>query len=216
MDPTTVLVADPLYLFADAAATALALDPGLSILDERPGNGPAVVEAIAALEPDIALIDYWMPDMEGPAITGAVLARAPHCKVILMFWMAGPPQIQLSLEAGAAGFVSKDGSVASLAEVIHRVAGGEIPYFDPRLDPLLSARKTEASEDLKRFQTLTPRQIEVLSLLNQGLSTRQVASRLEIGAQTIRNHISEILAKVQAQSAAEALSMARKSGFLRA
>jgi len=213
--PIRLLVADPLPLFSDSLAISLALESDLAVLEERPTNGPATVDAIVRLKADVALVDFWMPDMEGPAITSAALEAAPGCKTILFFWMTSPPHIHQALEAAPAGFISKEGSVKEVADVVRRVHGGETPYYDPRLDYLIRAGSFEAAGDWQTFKALTPRQIEILALLNLGLSTRQVASRLEISPKTVRNLISQMLVRVGAQSSTEALARARAAGFFR-
>jgi len=210
----TVLVVEALEMFSDALALALDRIPGLSVLDERPTNGPAAVEAIARLKPDVALVDYWMPGMEGPALAGTALTQAPKCKIVFLLWLVGPVEVQQALATGAAGFISKNSTLEELTSALKRIAGGEAPYFDPRLDPLLKGGIESDRGDLKRFQSLTPRQVEILALLDQGLSTNQIASRLQISPKNVRNHISAILAKTGSRSSGEALFRARSCGFI--
>jgi len=211
----SVLVADALGMFADAVAISLGLHEGFWVFEDRPRNGPETVEAAARLTPDVAIVDYWLPDMEGPAVTGAILARSPGCKVILLSWLSSPDHIQQSIEAGATAFFSKDLSIDQLADAVRKVYDGQGGLYTKQVKELIEKRGARTGDDLALFHTLTPRQIEILSLLNIGQSTKQIASRLEISAKTVRNHVSEVLTKTDTQATSEALAKARRSGFFR-
>jgi len=211
----TLLIADPLRLYCDALAISLGADPEFSVFAERPVNGPSAVAAAVRLRPAVALIDYWMPDMEGPGVAGAILAQIPECKVLLLSWLSGPAQVQQAVGAGALGIVPKDCTVAELSEVVKAAAAGENPLNTQALRDILDIRNERTEDARKGFETLTPREIEILVLLHEGNAAKQIAKRLDISPNTVRNQISAILTKTNTQSQGEALAKARSCGFLR-
>jgi len=187
----------------------------MKVFDEQPSNGPATLEAAARLKPDVAVVDYWMPDMEGPALAGTIMRCTPETKVILLFWLWGSVDVQQAADSGAAGLLLKKGSVAQLAEAVREVWTKGSLFLSPNGDSIVPQEASEADEPLKKFQVLTARQIEVLALLNLGQSVTQIGNRLGISHKTVRNHISKMLTRVQARSTAETLAMARACGFFR-
>jgi len=212
---TTVLIADALPILSDALSIALAAYPEFGVYEERPENGPAAIEAAVRLRPDFVLVDYWLPEMDGAVVAKAILSSAPECNVILLSAFSAPDQIQRSIDSGAVAFLPKDCSVAQVAEALRRICRGEGAIYQERLRELLGDRTEAASEVWQSFANLAPRELEILALLNKGQSTKQIANRLSISPNTVRNYISSMLAKTESQSATEALAKARQSGFFR-
>lgn len=215
MIETKVLIADALPLFSEALAVALRLAYQIPVFQEYPTNGPQVVETSARLKPDVALVDYWMPDMEGPILTRAVLSLIPDCKVVLTAWMFGPPQIQAALDSGVTWFIPKDAPLAYVADSILRAAAGEASESHKELQDLIGTRVRRVDEDLDRFEMLAPREVQVLVLLNAGRTITEIAKRLSLTPKTVRNYASQMLIKTRSQSQIEAVAKARACGFLR-
>lgn len=215
MTRTTVLVADALPLLSDALSIALAAYPEFGVYEERPSNGPAAIEAAVRLKPDFVIIDYWLPDLEGPVVTQAILTSAPECNVIVLSSLSAPSNVQQALNAGAVAFLPKDCSVSQVAEAIRRIYKGEGFVYEERLQNLLKDRSEKSQAEWTEFANLAPRELEILALLNQGNSTKQIAGRLSISPNTVRNYISKLLAKTDTRSATEVLAKARQCGFLR-
>lgn len=209
-----MLVADPQPLFGEALGTALGLEPDLSVLDLRPKTGLEAVEAVLKAAPDIALLDYWMEGMEGPAATRVILNKAPAQRIVLLCWFHGAPEIREGVSAGAVAVLSKDVEVPNLAEAIRQVHAGH---------PLLGGEETRGAgkrsrgkkdKTWKLLVTLTPRELEILSTLAASGRPEEVAILLSLSPGTVRNHIRNILAKTGARSHLEAVIMARQHGMI--
>ncbi|MFN2606561.1 MAG: LuxR C-terminal-related transcriptional regulator [Acidimicrobiales bacterium] len=210
----TVLVADAQRLFADALITALSRQPDLRPSAECPTTGPATIQLLGRLRPDVALVDYWMPAMEGPAVTRAAASSSPRTKVLLLSWLHGPIQIREALASGAAGFLPKSIGLDELEAAIRRAHQGEPLVYGPQLAKLagdIEARYQDASEQTGRLDTLSPREVEVLQLLGDGRTPHEIAEALFISQGTVKNHIHRILRKTGAQSQLEAVAMARRA-----
>lgn len=210
-----VLIADALPLFSQALGIAIGLNRDFNILPEHPSNGPAALEAAVRMRPDVAVLDYWLPDMEGPVLTRAVVSKVPKCKVILSSWMFGLPQIQQALDAGVSWFLPKDVDVDYVAEAIRRAHQGLTGANEDQLQDLIKGRTERVERDLQGFEDLTPREVEILALLNAGQTISLIAKRLSLSQKTVRNHISQILSKTHSQSQIEAVAKARSCGFLK-
>ena len=214
----TVMVADAVPLMAESLAGMLSREPDFQVLPDRPGGGLAAVEAILALRPDVALIDYWMDDMEGQAVVRLVRSRQPDRKIIILSWFHGTQQIERSLDAGAAGFLPKTVTVATVAEGIRKAHGGESPVYLAELEAMflgISKRTDVAAELWKRMEGLSPRQLEILTLLSLNLAPKEVAERLSISRETVKVHLRNILEKTDCHSYVDVLTMARACGLIR-
>lgn len=210
-----VLVADSQLMFCDALAIALQNDPGFLVLEERPHIAATAIEIAAARRPHVVLIDYWL-DMEGPALTSAILKRVPRTKVIVTSWFHSSENIRESLRAGATGFLPKGLRVVNVRDAVRLAHSGESLPFGPELAGLMDRieHKDERGAELaRRLATLTPRELEVLGALRKGLRSEQIALLLGITTQTVRNHINKVLEKMGARSQLEAVIMATDGGL---
>lgn len=213
-----VLIADAQLLFADALGQTLAREEGLEVLEEHPTRGIPAIEAVLALRPDVALLDYWMNDTHGDAATRLILTSHPAQKVMLLSWFHGPLQIAAALDAGAVGFLPKSLTVAQVADGIRRAHAGECPVYGAELEQLarsIEERSRVQEERQERLFTLTPRELGVLCALNRGDPLCAVASDLNISQATVRNHIHSILVKTGTRSRMQAIALARSKGLLR-
>lgn len=215
MTPTKVLIADALPLFSQALGIAVGLNRDIKVFNEYPPSGPTAVEAAVRLRPDVAVVDYWLPDMEGPVLARAIISKVPKCKVILSSWMFGLPQIQQAIDAGASWLLPKDVTVEYVTEAIRMANVGLTSGSAKELQGLIQERTEQVEDEIQGFETLTPREIEILALLNLGNTILQISKRLGVSQKTVRNHISQILSKTNSQSQIEAVAKARHCGFLR-
>jgi len=214
LDMISVLIVDPQPLFSDALAVALGMQSDLTVVDTRPRKGQEVVDAVIKLSPDVALLDYWMEGMDGPAATRLILSKAPDQKIILLCWFHGAREIREGVDAGAAAVLSKDVEVPNLAEAIrqvhlgHPLLGGE--------EAMGTGRRERGGKE-QRWEillTLTPRELEILSVLAASGRPEDVAVRLSVSLGTVRNHIRNILAKTGARSHLEAVILVRRHGLI--
>jgi len=214
LDVIRVLVGDQQRLFSSALAAALGQERDLLVLDERPSSAHEAVEAAAALQPDVALLDYWM---EGPTATERIQAVAPGCRVMLVSWLHAPGQVKATLSAGAVGFLPKSLKLAQIAVAIRNAYAGQSPVYREELRDLVEKidRRYENAEDFgRRVKELTPRELQILLLLSQARLIQDIARELAISQATVTVHINRILKKTGARSHAEVLAMARAAGTI--
>lgn len=215
---TRVLIADPQLLLADALATALAGHDDLEVVDEQPETARDALAAVLRHQPDVALLNYRLRQMNGPALLLAVQVQAPNVKVItLSSWLHSPHDIQTALDCGAVGFVPTEVRVATIVEAIRRARSGENPVFEDKLADMagrLQSRQDHVSTIAARLARLTPRQLEVLRLIAAGMDATTISKRLNISMPTVRSHIHSMLELAGAQSQVELISMARDHGVV--
>lgn len=216
--PVSVLVADTQRLFAEALGVALRRRRRYHVIEDHPATGAHCVEASIRHRPDVVLLDYWMPGMNGLATTRMILARAPGVKVILLSsYHVGPRQVHDTAAAGATGLLRKNVSLDLVEEGI-RLALGSTPSTTARHGPSRSVlEQSEVLEERwKRLMTLTPREVEVLQLMSHGHQTREeVASELGLAVGTLKNYLQRILKKTETNNPLEALTLARHYGLVR-
>jgi DNA-binding NarL/FixJ family response regulator len=178
------------------------------------GTAASVVDAravVAETAPDVAVVDYRLPDGTGADVTAAVAEASPRTRVIILTAMDGQAVLSRAVEAGAAAFVRKSEPLDEIISAIRAVASGET-YFSS--DVLGSLVETLRHPLEIVGSTLTPREHEVLQLLADGCSTPEIVERLTISAHTARNHIRNVLTKLGAHSQLEAVTIAARAGLV--
>lgn len=165
------------------------------------------------LRPDVILMDVQMPRMNGVDATRAILAAWPEAKVIVLTTFNFDDYVFQSMRAGAVGYLLKDAPAETLIHTIRRVHAGEV-FIQPELASraLRELAAGGARAEAQLFD-LSEREREVLVLLAQGLSNREIATRLFITEGTVKNHVSNILAKLQAENRTQAAEIARRRGL---
>jgi DNA-binding NarL/FixJ family response regulator len=193
-----------------------ALREGLELLLDREGcdvvgtagtlqEGRALVER---LEPDVALVDIRLGRESGIALTRQLLDADPGRRVVLYTGSNDLDLLVSGLDSGAQGYALKEGTPSELTGALKVVAAGGT-YVDPRLRPqLLSRRATQAQPTLSR------REREIMDLLAQGLTGEQVAERLVLSAETVKTHIRNAMAKLEAHTRVHAIAIALREGFI--
>lgn len=212
----SVLVADSQYLFAQSLGEALKRR-GFHVLKAHPSSGFAALKTILDVLPEVVLLDYWMAEVEGPAITAMALARQPEMKVVLLSWFHGPREIRKALDCGAVGFLPKASTVEDVVEAIKWAVAGQVPVFPRELREMIKtveARGESTRSAWKRLGKLTPRELEILRLLSIGHPLKYLADKLSISPATLRTHINNILVKTETHSQLEVLSLARSHGLI--
>lgn len=215
--PITVLVADAQLMLVDAVARALDAYDDLDVLGCRPTAGVATLQAAIDHAPDVALIDYWLPEIQGPALARELGCRVPDTRIIHLGWFHGPEQVEQSLASGAVGFVPKSIAIPKLATAVRHAADGEVPVLEAQLTNHVDAmtRHADLVEDLEeRFSRLTAREFAVLQLLAGGATSLDIARRLDIAEATVRTHVQRILTKTDGRSQLRVVAMAREAGLV--
>jgi two-component system response regulator DesR len=198
-----VLLAEDQGMMRGALALLLRLEPDIDVVAEV-GSGTEVVPAALATRPDVALLDIEMPGGSGLDAAAALREQLPGCKVLIVTSFGRAGYVRRAMEAGASGFLVKDGPVEELAAAIRRVLAGERV-----IDPSLAAAALSAGPN-----PLTDREREVLSAAADGSMIADIAKRLHLSESTVRNYLSAAIGKTNARNRIEAVQAARSSGWL--
>ncbi len=164
-----------------------------------------------SMEPDVVVMDYQLPDTDGATTTKALREVRPETKVVMLTGLSDDHVLVESIEAGCSGYVTKTNAVEELVHAVRAAHAGEAvisPAMLARLLPKLRPQPARTGTDL------TKREREVLSLLAEGLSNAAIAERLYVSLNTVRNHVQNILTKLQVHSKLEAVSTAVRRGLI--
>jgi DNA-binding NarL/FixJ family response regulator len=202
--PITVLLADDHTLVRRGFRRMLEDDPGITVVGEA-GNGEDAVRLFTELRPQVVVMDAAMPGTSGLVATRAILARDPGARILMLSMHAEATLVHQALEAGARGYVLKSALDLDLASAVKKVAAGE-RVVDPAVDapPQLAGERTR----------LTARELEVLQLICDGLSNREIAERLDLSANTVAVHRAHIMNALGVHKTAELVMYALQHGLI--
>ncbi|MFN2152586.1 MAG: response regulator, partial [Anaerolineales bacterium] len=198
-EPIRILLVDDQRLMRDGLRTLLELEGDLKVVAEAE-NGQAGLDAYEQFEPNVVLMDIRMPGMDGVEATRRLIERWPEARVVILTTFDDDEYIFEGLRAGALGYLLKDVSGGELAESIRKVAAGGALIEPSVARKVLAefARLEPASRSVSDGlpEPLLEREVEILKLLAQGLSNKQIAARLHLAEGTVKNYVSGILAKL--------------------
>jgi NarL family two-component system response regulator LiaR len=209
--PIRVLIADDHAILRKGIRALLSTEPDIEVVGEA-GDGAEALEQADALQPDVILMDLVMPRMDGIEATRQVTASQQDVRVLVLTSFAADDKVFPAIKAGALGYILKDTGPDDLVQAIRQVYRGE-----PTLEPEI-ARKVlfELAQPPKQPPTpdpLTSREMDVLRLLAQGKSNREIADDLVLAELTIRTHVSNILGKLHVANRTQAALYALKEGL---
>jgi len=160
--------------------------------------------------PDVVLMDLQMPTVDGVAATMSIVAEAPDARVVVLTSFSDRERIVAALDAGAVGYLLKDAEPEELVSGIRAAARGESPLHPRAARELLAARSTsEASTS----ESLTPREVEVLALVREGLANKQIARRLGISERTVKAHMTSLFQRIGVTDRTQAALWAERHGI---
>ena len=216
-DPIRVLVVDDHALFRRGLEMVLAQEPDIEVVGEA-GDGAEAVERAADLLPDVVLMDVRMPRRSGIEACTAIKDVVPSARIIMLTISDEEGDLYEAIKAGATGYLLKEISIDEVATAIRAVAGGQSLISPSMASKLLSEFATLIKRDGDRQQVpaprLTDRELEVLRLVARGLNNRDIAKQLYISENTVKNHIRNILEKLQLHSRMEAVVYAVREKLL--
>jgi DNA-binding NarL/FixJ family response regulator len=177
-------------------------------------TGAEVVELAVEHRPDVVVMDLQMPEVGGIEATRAIVARAPGVSVLVLTMFEDEDSVFAALRAGARGYVLKGAGQEELARAIRAIASGEA-IFSPAIATRVIDFFSRSRDDQppQAFPELTDREREVLGLIAEGLPNPEIMRRLVLSPKTVRNHVSNILAKLQVRDRSEAIVRAREAGL---
>jgi DNA-binding NarL/FixJ family response regulator len=218
MDPLRVLIADDHPLFRSGLRALLCTVPDTAVAGEAT-TGEEAVALATELQPDVVVMDIQMPGISGIDATRRILDTIPHIGILVVTMFEDDYSVFAAMRAGAKGYVLKDTEEEDMLHAIRAVGKGEA-IFSPAIarrviDFFTGARRSEVERAVpaRAFPELTSREREVLDLIAQGLNNPEIAAHLYLSPKTVRNHISNIFAKLQVADRSEAIVRAREAGL---
>ncbi len=205
-----VLIADDHMVVRQGLRMFLSLDPELEIVGEADDGAEAVKKA-HELKPDVVLMDLLMPVMDGITAIGAIRRELPDTEVLALTSVLEDASVIGAVKAGAIGYMLKDTRADELCRAIKAAAAGQV-----QLSPKAAARLMREVRVPDSPEMLTERETEVLRLLAQGQSNKEIAATLTIGEKTVKTHVSNILSKLGVQSRTQAALYAVRIGLVSA
>ncbi|MER5433351.1 response regulator transcription factor [Streptomyces sp. NPDC002588] len=198
-----VLLAEDQGMMRGALALLLGMEPDIEVVAQV-GTGDTIVDAALLHRPDVALLDIELPGMSGLEAAALLREEAPDCRVLILTTFGRPGYLRRAMEAGATGFLVKDGPVEELAAAVRRVLAGETV-----VDPALAAAALSAGPN-----PLTARECDVLKASADGATVSDIAGRLHLSESTVRNYLSSAIGKTATRNRMEAMREARRQGWL--
>jgi DNA-binding NarL/FixJ family response regulator len=216
MNKIAVVIAEDERLTRDALARLLALEDDIDVVGQA-ADGESALRLVREKTPDVLLTDINMPKLNGVQLTQRVKKELPHVGVCILTIYHDDASVFDAIKAGATGYLLKDSPVDETAAAIRAIAEG-----GSRLHPGIAARvlnefnriATKRTADLKLFAELTAREVEVLKEVTTGKRNREIAETLFISEKTVKNHISNILVKLQVNDRTEAAMIAARGGLV--
>jgi two-component system response regulator DesR len=203
MEKIRVLLAEDQGMMRGALALLLGLEPDIDVVAEV-ADGASVVSTAVRERPDVALLDIEMPGIDGLTAAAELRRRLPGCKILILTTFGRPGYLRRAMEAGASGFLVKDGPVEELAAAIRRVLSGERV-----VDPALAAATLAGGAS-----PLTGRERDVLVAARDGATVADIAGKLFLSEGTVRNYLSAAIAKTGVRNRVEAVRVADERGWL--
>jgi DNA-binding NarL/FixJ family response regulator len=210
MKPIRILLAEDQTLMRQGLKTILDLERGFEVVGEAE-DGKAAVKLALQLRPDIILMDVQMPQMNGVEATAAICHSWPEARVIILTTFDRDDYVFEGVRAGAVGYLLKDLPATKLVETIRCVQAGEV-----FIQPEIASRTLRAvlRPEGGLVEPLSEREREVLVMLAQGIPNKEIADKLHIAEGTVKNHVSNILGKLQVQNRTQAADIARRRGLV--
>lgn len=216
MDRIRLIIAEDQRLTREALARLLALEPDIEVVGQA-ANGEEALRQVTEQAPDVLLTDIEMPRMDGIELTRAVCKEMPSVGVVILTIYHDDRNVFDAIVAGARGYVLKDSSPEDTVAAIRAIARGESlihPAIATRVLGEFQRISLQRAANVKLFAELSKREVEVLKELATGKRNREIADTLFISEKTVKNHISNILMKLQVNDRTEAALLAARQGLV--
>jgi DNA-binding NarL/FixJ family response regulator len=212
-EPVTVVVADDQAAVREGLVLLLGTLPGITVVGQAE-DGVAAVETVAATQPQVVLMDLNMPRCDGVEATRRIRADHPGTQVVVLTTYSDDESILGALQAGALGYLTKDATRAEIGRAVLAAAAGQA-VLDPTVQQRLLSAAVRAPAALPDHDPdeLTPRESDVLRLIAQGKSNREIARALYVSEATVKTHVNRIFAKTGSRDRTQAIRYAYTHGY---
>lgn len=211
-----LLIVDDHVLFREGLVALLSKQPDICVVGEA-GNVHQAIEQARALRPDVILLDYSMPDGTGLDAARVILAERPETQIVILSMHDDDESLLAAVRLGVKGYLLKNIPTAKLVAAVRGMLNGEAPLsreMTARLmNQLARSDGTRLREEHNPLSQLTAREMEVLAELSGGLSNQEIAARLVVSENTVRNHVHNILEKLALHSRREAGALGKRYGM---
>ena len=215
---TTVLLVDDHSLFREGLANLLSGQDGIEVVGQAANGGEAIARA-RELQPDLILMDIKMPGMSGLEVTRRIKEEMPHTRIVMLTVSEDDDDLFEAIKSGAEGYLLKTIKSRDLIEMLKGVSQGEVALtrmMARKLWQELAQQGNQEAQPASMYQPiLTRREMEVIRLLSEGISDKEIAGRLSISVRTVKNHVHNILEKLQLQNRFQAASYALRKGLVK-
>ncbi|MBI5921087.1 MAG: response regulator transcription factor [Betaproteobacteria bacterium] len=202
-----ILVADDHPMFREGVAHSLAAEPDFTVIGQA-ASGEEALRLALDLLPDVVLLDIAMPGWNGLVAAEKIATACPATKIVMLTMFEDEDKLLAAFKAGARGYVLKGASASELAVAVRAAAKGEV-YVSPSLAAGILVALTR-SRPTDPLEELTTRESEILTLVGQGLTNREIGDRIHLSEKTVKHYITNILEKLQVRSRVEAALIAAR------
>jgi DNA-binding NarL/FixJ family response regulator len=212
-----VVIADDQDLVREGLRMMLEAEPDIEVVSEA-NTGIGALDAARLHDPDVVLMDVRMPQLDGIEATARLVRTSARTRVLVLTTFDLDEYVYRAMKAGASGFLLKDASREQLAAAVRTVAAGEAllaPSITRRLLEDFCRRPPPSATLPPAAQGLSPRELEVLTLLAEGLSNAEIAARLFLSDATVKSHVARLLSKLNLRDRVQAVVFAYESGLVR-
>ena len=222
MDPVSILIVDDHTLFRTGMRKVLEVEPDMRVVGEA-ATGREALEKARKLMPDVILMDIKMPDpsagpgqaLDGIEATRRLCREMPHAGVVFCTMFEDDEFVFAGLQAGGRGYILKDADPDTVLRAIRAVANGESLLGPTIAEKVMRQFSALPGKQTPVFDDLTPRELEVLTLIAEGLSNKAIAQELVISEKTVKNHINNIFSKLHVNDRSQAILYAIRKGLVK-
>lgn len=208
-----ILIADDHAIVRAGLRVLIHSEQEMELVGEATG-GYETLELVEKSQPNVLVLDLSMPDLDGIAVTKKIAPQSPNLKILILTLHEDEALLRAALKAGASGYILKRAAETELISAIHAILRGDL-YVDPSMvRKLLSDETPPAVPQAKSIEALTPRETEVLKLIVQGYTNRQIGEELNISVRTAESHRANLSDKLGLHSRVELVRYAREHGLI--
>lgn len=207
-----VLIVDDHAMVRMGISTYLQVEPDIKVIGTAE-NGKEAVKKAQSLKPDVILMDLVMPEMNGVEASKKILKNNPKQKIIILTSFIDDELVYPAIRAGATSYILKTGSAEEIIDAIHKAIIGKSVFEDEVADKI--KKNPDKVKEQELFEALTNRELEVLRLIGQGKTNKEIGDELYISLKTVKTHVSNILNKLNVQDRTQATIYAFKHGLVK-